>query len=285
MNLFLAPALLLASSTGIAWEEVAETPRGYVPQGMVAVGGELFLSAYRGDDECSAVFALRRCGDGFTFEKAFAMPPEARHTGGLASVPGRPDLLFATDYHSNKVYLLDLASSRRTGRARVLASSPSGLNKASACCVVRLCGGRHVLLVTEFRLLRRGRNAFFDWSADGTAASITPAKDVPTYRNLGYSQGVKWREGFVYESGNRPLRASYLSRYPLGPAMRDGRARRTQAETRPGPGRYIEDFEFFGGYIWCTDEGTDKLYRTPNPFDKSRSTGDHNNPIRPHPGM
>ena len=132
-------------------------PRGSRPP---TVG--CFSSAYRGTEEGSAIFWIKLGLEAVKFEKLFDMPSEARHTSGLAEVPGRHDRLFALDYRSGFIYLLDLPASSRSGQAVVLARCVTGLRGPSACCVVRLANGQWLLMVTEFKVLKPGHNVMFE---------------------------------------------------------------------------------------------------------------------------
>ena len=282
-----ALVVLVIGLAPLTWREVCPTPPGWCPQGLAASDGRLLLSAYRGAEECSAVFGIRTEGEDVRFEKLFDMPREARHTSGLSTIPGRPDRLFAVDYRSGLIYLLDLPGSCRTGQAVVLASCPTELRGPSTCCVPRLADGQWLLLVGEYRLLGPGKNVLFEFhagtSGPGRTARVEPFVRrhalTPTFTNRGYVQGAKFHDGFVYEAGNRIGGASYLVRYRLEDALAVGHIPvagdrgAAEVEQYHSPTmRLIEDIAFFQDHLWATDEGLRRLYRTPLPLAANRGT-------------
>jgi hypothetical protein len=251
------------------WQEICKTPAGHCPQGMASDGKTLYLSAYKGREEKSTVFALERSRDDGKFKPVFDLPAEARHTSGLCFVPGRSDRLFAIDYRSNMIYLLDFTKSCKRGRAVVLASVASGLDRASACCVARLPNGKWVLVVSEFKVIGGSRNALFDFHLGSrnpaAKGALRPAISSSTlfqpFANHFWSQGLKFRGGYVFETGNRPpwKGGSYVIKYRLEDALRNQRL--TPLKEWDGPAPKIEDLEFFDGSLWVTQEDTNRLYK------------------------
>jgi hypothetical protein len=278
----------------LSWEEVGPTPQGVTPQGLAAPDGRLLLSAYRGAEESSAIFHVDLGKETVRFKKLFAMPAEARHTSGLAEIPGRHDRLFALDYRSGFIYLLDLPASSRSGQAVVLTRCITGLQGPSACCVVRLANGQWLLMVTEFKMLRPGHNVMFEFHPGSPdprrAGAIEPFVRrydlAPIFNNRGHAQGAKFHNGLVYEAGNRLGGPSYLIRYRLEDALIAGRIPTGQdrgaerVEQFHGPKGLIEDIALHDGYLWVTDEGTRRLYRTSVPLgatDRSTQRTDYHN--------
>ena len=233
------------------WEVVCSTPSGYVPQGLDACNGDLFLSGYaRGSG--SAVFQWKPSRA--SFRKLFSLPPDATHTSGIAFVPGRDDRLFAVDYDSDLIYLIDVEASRRTGQALVLAKVKSGLAGTSACCVAEIPGAGTRLLVTDF--LNSSRNVCFEFDL----LENTIRRDARhSYRNFGFSQGITVHRGCAYETGNRFLNLGYVVQYRLEDALKSGYVK--PLKVWDGPNRMIEDIAFLNGDAYVTDEQTNRLYR------------------------
>jgi hypothetical protein len=277
--------LLVQQPTLLSWEEVGPTPPGWCPQGLAAADGGLLLCAYRGSQESSAVFEVRTRDGSVDFKKLFDLPAEARHTSGLAEIPGRPDRLFAVSYRSRWIYLLDLPGSCRAGQAVVVAACDSGMNGPSACCVVRLANGQRLLMVSEFQLLKPGRNTLFEFHP-GSSGTVGPGSIDPfitryelasPFANRGQAQGAKFYDGHVYETGNRLGSPSYLVRYRLEDALVAGRIPAGQDRGAESVEHFrssislIEDIAFFRGFLWVTDEGQRRLYRTPAPLTTDRT--------------
>jgi len=247
----------------LAWEAVCDTPAGHTPQGMAFIDGQLLVSAYRGRDEKCSVFRLNDTDGRHSFCKLFDMPADAVHTGGLSPVPGRPDLLFAVDYRSRDLYLIDVPASVRCGTARVLALQPTDMRGPSACCVVERCDGRNVVIVTDFLLVRAGKVAFFDYDLSSNPPTIRSNGRLPEFTGTRFSQGIKSSGDCLIESASRVRGRSFVVRYSLADALRDGKASPTR--TWHGPADRIEDIAVGDGFLWTTDEDENRLYRAPFP--------------------
>ena len=252
----------------VEWEPVCPTPQGRCPQGLDTCGGKLYLSAHptetgsgieallsgsRSDSRSDSRAAVYELDDAHkSFRKLFDLPPDATHTSGL--VFARDDRLFAVDYHSNKIYLIDFEASKKQGKVSVLVEVSSGLKGTSACCIAEFPRVGTRLLVTDF--MHSSRNECFEFDL----ARNTITKDAGyTYRNYGFSQGAKLYKGLVYESGNRPLRLDYIVQHRLEDSLK---ARQLQPIREwNGPGRGIEDIAFLDDYAYVTDEKTNLLYR------------------------
>lgn len=273
-------AVTQARPLPIEWTAECRTPQGYCPQGLAAVGGRLLLSAYRVPEGGSAVFALERRGDSRGFTKLFDLAG-MDHCSGITGIPGRQGMLAAVDYRSNEIHLLDLPRSIRDGRAAVVARCTTRLSGASAVCCARLPNGQWLLVVNEFRVAGPSRYAFIDFhpgspdlSRPGALAPVLEVHDLLSLRDArSYKQGLKFADGFVYESGNRLLGKSYIVRFRLADALVAGRipaggdAGADEVVEAEGPGCLVEDLAVFEGSIWVTDEGTGYLYRSGAAFD------------------
>jgi hypothetical protein len=202
------------------------------------------------------------------FERLFFLPATATHTSGLAFHPQHPDLLFAVDYDSKKVYVVDfpLACQQKegavlAGKDAVIAQFDTGLRGPSACCFVKLPeqhGGGLRLIVTDFR--NSNTNYFYKYNAAGKTLRCDRRW---SFRNEGFSQGIVAANGQMYESGNTLLLGSYLVMYDLGRAIDQERI--TAIKRWTGPSRFPEDVAVLDNTIYITDEGTMGFYRAALP--------------------
>lgn len=240
----------LGGGNANGWERVCPTPPGYIPQGLAVRRGRLYLSAYQAG-RTSALFEL--ADDESRFDKVFDLPADATHTSGIDFHPGNQDLLFAVDYDSDRIYVIDFVQSRAQHAAVVVTSIGSGLDGTSACCFVEVPRRGCRLLVTDFA--PPGFNVFFAYDAE---ANRLQREERLRYRNYGFSQGAKAHDGFVYETGNQLL-GSYVVKHSLAESLNQDRL--VPIEVWAGPTRMIEDIAFVRGLAWVADEGRLGLYR------------------------
>jgi len=232
------------------WERVCSTPSGWVPQGLAVRNGQLYLSAHQGSAK-SAMFEL--AADESRFVKLFDLPDDATHTSGIDFHPDKQDLLFAVDYDSDQIYVIDFVKSKKKNTAVVLTKIESGLKGTSACCFVQVPRIGLRLLVTDFS--SSAFNVFFAYDAESNKLQKEARLG---YRNRGFSQGATFHQGFVYETGNQLL-TSYVVKHRLDESLNHDRI--VPIKTWTGPTRMIEDIAFLGGSAWITDEGRLALYR------------------------
>ena len=205
---------LLTPKTSGVWEQVCSTPAGYVPQGVALRCGRLYLSAHKGSRQ-SAFFEL--AADESRFDKVFDLPEDATHTSGIDFHPENQDLLFAVDYDSDQIYVIDFVKSKKEKAAVVLTKIESRLKGTSACCFVQVPRIGLRLLVTDFSA--PAVNVFFAYDADRNKLE---KEEGLSYRNQGFSQGVTFHDGFVYETGNRLL-SSYVVKHNLKESLQHDR--------------------------------------------------------------
>jgi len=251
-SLFQEIAKSLTPSAGSPWEHVCATPEGVVPQGMTLSRGQILLSAHR-NDHSSVLFRLDE--EFSAFHELFDFPPEATHTSGIDLHPDHPNLLFAVDYNSDRIYAIDFQVSVKQKKAVVLAAVESGLEGTSACCFVPLPKVGPCLLVSDFR--NSCHNVFFRY--DEQRRSIVPVEKY-RYRNPGFSQGLTWHNGAVFETGNLLL-SSYVVMHDLTKALELGRVVPIRSWT--GPAQLIEDVVLLDGYLYVASEGSHALYKIP----------------------
>ncbi len=237
----------------IAWEDCGPTPLGekrYTPQGLTWVEGRLiFANCWR--NTRSRVYEF----DPQTMDclRHFDMPPEAVHTSGLAWDGA---YLWAVDYISNLGYCIDLETSLAQGQARVVGQFDTTLRGTSACCLLPW-EGETVLAISDFMNSRR---TIFVRHEQALRAGTAKEAVTFAYRNEGFSQGLEYIEGFLFESENKrgfdAINQIDLARLRT---TRSSRAATVWQYAAPNGG--VEDLAWDGARLWTSDEVTFRFYR------------------------
>jgi glutamine cyclotransferase len=222
----------------------------YSPQGMTFLGERLFLAnSWR--DTRSRVYEFET--ESMRCLGHFDMPPDAVHTSGLAWDGER---LWAVDHVSNRAYCLDVAKSLATGQAHAAGSFDTTLRGTSACCFVDWQGTR-LLAISDYM---RTRRTVFVRHEQALAAGTAAAAIVFSYANEGFSQGLEFAEGFLYEAENK-LGGDVINRLDLAALAQTRDARRATARQFAAPGRGVEDLAWDGTAMWTSDEVVYRIYR------------------------
>lgn len=235
------------------WEDRGPTPlgdQGYTPQGMTWANGKiLFANSWK--NTRSRVYEI----DPATMKvlRTFDMPEGAVHTSGLAWDGGR---LWGVDYVSNRVYCIDLEPSLSEGKVRLIGSFDSTLRGTSACCIVPWDGER-LLAVSDFMrskktLIIRMEEALRKGSAAGAIAF--------EYLNEGFSQGLEFAEGYLYESENK-IGTNIINKIDLARLRETRSSREATAVQYPAPGEGVEDLAWDGSGMWTSDEKVFRFFR------------------------
>jgi glutamine cyclotransferase len=185
--------------------------------------------------------------------RAFDMPAEAVHTSGL-SWDG--STLWAVDYISNKAYRIDLEPSLASGRAVVSGSFDTGLGGTSACAMVEW-EGKSLLAISDF--MRTGRT-YLVRPEEALAAGNGLAAVEFSYENEGFSQGLEFAEGSLFETENK-FRSAVVNRLDLARLKETGSARASIVKQYPAPDRGVEDLVLGDGYMWTSDEHVFRIFR------------------------
>lgn len=247
----------LVSGGDLEWDRLGRVPDGVKPQGITIKGGQIILSAHRNDVE-SLVYRFDETKAEFLL--LFKMPKDATHTSGIAFHPKDNNLFFAVDYNSDKIYVLDWSASVKSGTAELIASVNSGYRGTSACCFVSTKRHGDCLVVTDF--MNSQQNQMFGY--DRETSLICPVEGQ-SYQNMGFSQGVAFHGGYVYETGNRLIGQAYIVRHKLSDSI--GRGRVAVDENWNAPAPKIEDLCFDkAGRMIVTDEQFNFLYRSKKTF-------------------
>jgi len=237
----------------VTWEDMGPTPGaddGCTPQGIAWVNGRLmFASSCR--DTLSRIYEIDPTN--IVVLRAFDMPAEAVHTSGL-SWDG--STLWAVDYISNKAYRIDLEPSLASGRAVVSGSFDTGLGGTSACAMVEW-EGKSLLAISDF--MRTGRT-YLVRPEEALAAGNGLAAVEFSYENEGFSQGLEFAEGSLFETENK-FRSAVVNRLDLARLKETGSARASIVKQYPAPDRGVEDLVLGDGYMWTSDEHVFRIFR------------------------
>ncbi len=221
----------------------------YSPQGMVWVGEKLLFSNSWNDTR-SRVYHLNP--ENMEVLDYFDMPPEAVHTSGLGWDGTH---IWAVDYSSNRIYQIELVTSFKNHKAEVLNSYPSGLQGTSACTIIQDAQKKY-LAVSDFRNSKETIILDID-----TLISFGNSQEsiVMTYKNHGYSQGLHYSDGILYESENT-FGKSRIYLYDFSVLLSGKDRNDALKEVIRGPGFGIEDIYLKNGKIWTSDEVSFRFY-------------------------
>ncbi len=237
----------------LVWEDRGPTPlgeKGYTPQGMTWVGDRIvFANSWK--NKKSRIYEIDP--ETMVVLRHFDMPVGAVHTSGLAW-DGRH--LWGVDFISNRGYCIDLEPSLASGQAGVVGSFDTTLKGTSACCIVPWNGEQH-LAISDFMT---GKRTIFvrmrDAVEEGTAANAIDFE----YRNEGFSQGLEFIEGFLYESENK-FGIDIINKIDLKVLSKTRSSRKATVAQYRAPSKGVEDLAWSGKYLWTSDETVFRFFR------------------------
>lgn len=237
----------------IDWVDKGSTPLGekkYAPQGMTWVEGKI-LFANTWQDRNSRVYEI----DPATMEvgRTFDMPAEAVHTSGLA---WDGNLLWGVDYRSHRVYAIRLEESLSSGEARLEGSFASTLRGTSACCILPFEEGS-CLAISDFM---HSRKTIFVRHHEALSAGTAAGHIVFSYANEGFSQGLEYAQGFLWESENKWGR-NVINKMDMDRLRETGDARSATVTQYPAPSGGVEDLAWDGAHLWTSDETEYRFFR------------------------
>jgi hypothetical protein len=183
----------------------------------------------------------------------FDMPPEAVHTSGLA---WDGQHVWAVDHRSNRGYRIDLETSLASGAAVVTGQFDTTLRGTSACCLVPW-NGELCLAISDYM---RTRKTIFVRQQDAVKCGTARGHIVFEYRNEGFSQGLEFVDGFLYEAENK-LGVDVINKLSLDLLPRWRSARRATVKQCPAPSKGVEDLAWDGEAFWTSDETRFRFYR------------------------
>ena len=235
------------------WEDKGPTPlgeKGYTPQGITWVRGKLiFANTWKNTK--SRVYEIEP--KGMKIERTFDMPAGAVHTSGLA---WDGEHLWAVDYKSNRAYCIDLEGSLASGEVHVLGEFDTTLRGTSACCIVPW-NGRDCLAISDFM---RTRRTIFVRKEEAIKAGTAQDNIEFEYRNEGFSQGLEYVDGYLYESENK-WGTDIINKMSLEELRRTPNARQATVAQYAAPSKGVEDLAWDGQAFWTSDETVFRFFR------------------------
>jgi hypothetical protein len=244
--------------TRVSWEDRGPTPessRRFTPQGLAWIGGRLiFANSWM--NQRSRVYEINPAT--MLVQRWFDMPAESVHTSGLAW-DGGP--LWAVDYISNRCHAIELEASFAAGRAVTRGEFATTLAGTSACCVVPWRGER-LLAISDYS---RTRRTILVRPAESLAAGVAAGQIVFAYRNEGFSQGLEFARGSLFESENK-FGGDVINELSVERLAATGDSRRATVAQHPAPGRGVEDLAWDGERMWTSDETVFRFFRAHLPM-------------------
>ena len=235
------------------WEDLGPTPladKGYTPQGMVFLDGKIIWANSWDDINCRVYEIDPKT---MTVLRHFDMPEEAVHTSGFT---WDGEYLWGVDYISNRAYRIDLEPSLASGKVVLAGSFDTTLEGTSACCMVPW-KGKQLLAISDFM---NSRDTIFVDTAVALDGGSAANAIVFSYRNEGFSQGLEFADGFLYESENK-LGKSVINKMDLGKLERTGDAVQSIVKQYRAPDAGVEDLAWDGQYMWTSDEKVFRFFR------------------------
>ncbi len=229
------------------WERVGSplVSEKFIPQGLTSVGEELFLAVDLDPNQPSQVWRINPADLSRT--GWFDMPPEAKHTSGLA-YDSVSDILWASDFKSNMIYAIDYHKSYETHSANIIGTFSINQDSLSACCFAPF-GDTSRLLISTW-----GVNHYTYIVDEKTSLATGQPKILGRYRNAGSSQGLDFDGKYVWESGNASLIKFDLEK---AAAFEDYRAGFVSFCSEP---LLPEDLAFLHDTLWTTTESRSKSF-------------------------
>lgn len=229
------------------WERVGSplVSEKFIPQGLTSVGEELFLAVDLAPDRPSQVWRINPADLSRT--GWFDMPPDAKHTSGLA-YDSVTDILWASDFKSNMVYAIDYHNSYETHSADIIGKFSINEDSLSACCFAPY-GDTSRLLVSTW-----GVNQYTYIVDEKTSLATGQPRILGRYRNAGSSQGLDFDGKYVWESGNASLVKFDLEK---AVAFEDYRAGFVSFSSEP---LLPEDLAFLHDTLWTITESRSKSF-------------------------
>lgn len=237
----------------ILWEDKGPTPgegEKYTPQGMTWINGKIIIANSLNNTK-SCVFEI----DPETMKilRHFEMPDEAVHTSGLA---WDGYYLWGVDYISNRAYCIDSEESFKNAQVRIIGSFDTTLKGTSACCIVNW-EGRQYLAISDF--MRTKCTLFinmYEALKKGSAQDMIVFK----YKNEGFSQGLEFFDGFLYEAESK-LGIDRINKIDIEKLRTTKNARKSTIFHYLAPSKSVEDLAWSGSELWTSDEYEYKIFK------------------------
>ena len=237
----------------VEWLDLADSPLGekdYTPQGIAFVNGKILL-ANTWKNKKSRVYEYDP--ESVEILRYFDMPDDAVHTSGL-SWDG--EFLYAVDYKSNKAYCINVEPSFKNKKAQLIGSFDTTLKGTSACCIVPI-EDRKYLAISDFTRTRKTIIVDFQKALEERTAMNSI---LTYYLNDGFSQGLEYIAGYLYESENKKG-IDVINKMDISLLLKTKDARKSTVVQFNGPSKGVEDLAWDGKYLWTSDESVFKVFK------------------------
>ena len=190
--------------------------------------------------------------------RTFDMPLDidgkaAVHTSGLAWDGVN---LWGVDFKSNLAYCIDLERSLTDSQPTINGYFDTTLNGTIACCFVDFQDTRY-LAISDFM---NSCNTIFV-QVDIALEENTAKNAVKfSYRNEGFSQGLEFIDGYLWESENK-IGIDIINKMDLAVLEETRDARRSTVTQFNAPSKMVEDLAWDGEFMWTSDESDFSFYR------------------------
>ena len=236
----------------LKWESLGKTSgylKKHTPQGMEFIGDSLFLAISQNDKK-TIIQKIVIDNKSYTISSEFEMPSLAVHTSGLAWDDNH---LWAVDYVSKMIYKIDIDASEKKGKAVILGQYNTGSEGAGSIAIIRFKGVKSIA-VTDF--MNTGRTYIIPITE---ISNINKSKEIKSYKNAFFNQGIKYYKNYLIESHNALGRDII---YAINPekAIDNDDYKSGIAFSFNAPNNMVEDVAFHDGYIFTSDESTYQIY-------------------------
>jgi glutamine cyclotransferase len=235
------------------WIKVGPTPGMKdkdSPQGLTYYKGKLiFANSWK--NKKSRVYIINK--KSMRTEKYFDMPKEAVHTSGLTL---DKNSLWAVDYKSNFVYCINLKESIKSGQAKIIGKFKSPFKGTSACCFVKW-NNKICLAISDF--MRTRQTIFIDYKKSLKEGNVKNSI-VFSYTNEGFSQGLEFINGYLFESENK-IGKNVINQIDLKLLKKNKSSFKSTIKQYIEPGWGVEDLAWDGENLWTSDEKTYQFYK------------------------
>lgn len=164
-----------------------------IPQGLCRFDERTLAFTNHFNDRKSQLYFLD--SDNLTVNAVWSLPDRARHTSGLARTPR---YLVSADYITNELFFFAISALIPDQSLTESFSIPTGLTGTSGCAYFEHNGDAY-LAVTDHR--GTGRTYILDMNRLLRLRDFDKAI-ASTYRNHGFSQGIAYQSGQLFESSN-----------------------------------------------------------------------------------
>lgn len=213
------------------------------PQGILNFSDSSLLISVHEDDLRSIVYELKKSD--CKILRSFKMPGEATHTSGITRI--NKDLLLAVDYNSNLLYVINIENSFKNKFSDVKYKVETGLEGTSGCAFFRW-KNKNYLAISEF--YHSKKTYILDFDVLEITKNFFKSK-VAEYNNGWWSQGIAFKNGFLFESRNTAIGNASIEYRSFDDIINGNLPLVKNIKTNI---KGIEDIDFEGSFIWTTDE-------------------------------